>query len=197
MLGSASKSTRGPHVKDSACGSLALTSGAGEVSWQFVGRWSHYYICSSAWARQFLRILRSLYGCYFTSKHHASCSQFFNSSHVIFHLRPKIVVPVPLYNVWMLIFSLYLSRSWIQCNFHLHVWFVFSHVITFRSNFNYEKKIFPSVGWFFSPESANLEWTYSRFFNTKMFLWTRRMHLWQSRRKIFAENPKKNLLKVR
>ena len=62
-------------------------------------------------------------------------------------------------------------------------------LIIFRRKLNYNRKIFPSVGWFFSPDIANSEWTCSFFKNPGMLLWTRRIHLWQSRRKISAESP--------
>ena len=41
--------------------------------------------------------------------------------------------------------------------------FVMSITI-FRRNLNFERKFFPSVGWFYSLESAKSEWTCSRFF---------------------------------
>ena len=64
-------------------------------------------------------------------------------------------------------------------------------LIIFRRNINYERKIFSSEGWFFSPESASSEWTCSRFLEAPKCSYARRMQFRQPCSKIFVQSAKK------
>ena len=55
----------------------------------------------------------------------------------------------------------------------------------------YERKIIPSVGWFFFPESANLEWTCSRFYKIPKYSHGLKKCIFENFEQIFLLNVRR------